>query len=141
MAPWHAAHGRPGSAGAVHFTYVLPSTPTQALVEDTWFLPPGSRPPGALGHRAALRAYMAAHHGVDGFDVLFEEAGSLPMDPAFQPSTARRLLPLGTAGGARPGPAPAMPSAPSRRGATPSLQTWRQAACPARAARVRRWSA
>lgn len=94
--------GRPGAADAVHFTYVLPSSPCQALVEDTWFLPQGAHPPGAqaAGHRAALRAYMAAHHGVDGYDVLFEETGSLPMDPVFRPSTGRRLLPLGTAGGA-----------------------------------------
>ena len=94
--------GRPGPAAAVHFTYVLPSSPTRALIEDTWFLPPGARPPGAQpsAHRAALRAYMAAHHGVDEFDVLFEETGTLPMDPVFRPGTGRRMLPLGTAGGA-----------------------------------------
>jgi len=86
-----------GPAGAAHFTYVLPSSPTQALVEDTWFSPPGFQPPD---HRGALRAYMAARYGVNRYDVLFEEQGALPMDPVFQPRPGRRLLPLGTAGGA-----------------------------------------
>ena len=90
---------QPGAAPAraAHFTYVLPSSPTQALVEDTWFSPPGFQPPD---HRSAIRAHMAARHGVDHYEVLFEEQGALPMDPAFQPRQGRRLLPLGTAGGA-----------------------------------------
>ncbi len=86
-----------GPAGAAHFTYVLPSSPCQALVEDTWFSPPGFQPPD---HRGAVRAYMAARYGVDRYDVLFEEQGALPMDPQFRPRPGRRLLPLGTAGGA-----------------------------------------
>lgn len=86
-----------GPAKGAHFTYVLPSSPTQALVEDTWFSPPGFQPPD---HRSAIRAHMAARYGVDRFEVLFEEQGALPMDPVFQPRQGRRLLPLGTAGGA-----------------------------------------
>ncbi len=86
-----------GAAGAAHFTYVLPTSPTQALIEDTWFSPAGFQPPD---HRAALRAYMAARYGVDRCEVLYEEEGALPMDPRFQPRAGRRLLPLGTAGGA-----------------------------------------
>ncbi|HEY0205675.1 MAG TPA: lycopene cyclase family protein [Acetobacteraceae bacterium] len=86
-----------GPARASHFTYVLPSSPTQALVEDTWFSPPGFQPPD---HRSAIRAHMAARHGADRYEVLFEEEGALPMDPVFQPRPGHRLLPLGTAGGA-----------------------------------------
>jgi lycopene beta-cyclase len=85
------------SAGAAHFTYVLPSTSRRALVEDTWFAPAGFRPPD---HRAAVREHMLARHGVVDFAVLFEERGALPMDPVFRPHPGTRLLPFGTAGGA-----------------------------------------
>ena len=90
-------HSGTGPAGAAHFTYVLPTSPTQALVEDTWFSPPGFQSPD---HRVAVRTYMAARYGAHGYEVLFEEQGALPMDPVFQPRPGRRLLPLGTAGGA-----------------------------------------
>lgn len=82
---------------AAHFTYVLPTSPRHALVEDTWFAPAGLRLPD---HRAAIRTYMADHYGVHRFTVGFEERGALPMDPVFQPGPGKRLLPLGTAGGA-----------------------------------------
>ncbi len=87
--------GRHG--GAAHFTYVLPTSPRHALVEDTWFAP-ACRP--LPDHRAAIRAYMAERHGVHRYTVGFEERGALPMDPVFQPRAGARLLPLGTAGGA-----------------------------------------
>jgi lycopene beta-cyclase len=83
--------------GAAHFTYVLPSTPRRALVEDTWFAPPGMQPPD---HRGAIRDYLRVRHGLTRFDVVFEERGALPMNPAFQPAAGKRLLALGTAGGA-----------------------------------------
>ncbi len=82
--------------GAAHFTYILPTTSRRGLVEDTWFAPAGLRP----DHRRAIRDYMAARHGVDRFTVLFEEQGALPMDPVFRPRPGRRLLPLGSPGGA-----------------------------------------
>ena len=82
--------------GAAHFTYVLPTSPTTALVEDTWFAPPGFRPPD---HRAAICAYLGRHKAGN-YSVQFEEAGALPMDPVYQPAVSTRLIPLGTAGGA-----------------------------------------
>lgn len=83
-------------AGAAHFTYVLPTSPTRALVEDTWFAPAGFRAPD---HRAAIAAYLA-RLGAGPYSVAFEEVGALPMDPAYQPASGARLIPLGTAGGA-----------------------------------------
>jgi len=88
---------RCAQSGAAHFTYVLPTTERRALVEDTWFAPAGLRPPD---HRRAIRDYMARQHGVERFDVLFEEQGALPMDPVFRPRPGRRLQPLGSPGGA-----------------------------------------
>jgi lycopene beta-cyclase len=82
--------------GAAHFTYVLPSTPRRALVEDTWFAPPGFQPPD---HRTAIRDHLRVRYGVTAFDTLFEERGALPMNPIFRPAHGKYLLPLGTAGG------------------------------------------
>ncbi len=83
-------------AGAAHFTYVLPISPTRAMVEDTWFAPAGFTPPD---HRAAIGAYLAAR-GAGPYTVGFEEAGALPMDPVYRPIKGARLIPFGTAGGA-----------------------------------------
>ena len=88
---------RCAQSGAAHFTYVLPTSPRHALVEDTWFAPVGHRPPD---HRRAIRDHMAERHDVDRFEVLFEEQGALPMDPVFRPRPGRRLLPLGSPSGA-----------------------------------------
>ena len=87
---------RCAQAGAAHFTYVLPSTPRRALVEDTWFAPFGLPPPD---HRTAIHDYLRIRYGVTAFDIVFEERGALPMDPVFRPRSGRRLLPIGTAGG------------------------------------------
>lgn len=80
----------------VHFTYVLPTSRTRALVEDTWFAPPGTTLPC---HSDALAGWLDAH-GAGDHRVLFQEAGCLPMDPHFQPARGRRLVPLGAAAGA-----------------------------------------
>ncbi len=88
---------RNAQANGAHFTYLLPSTPRRALVEDTWFAPPGFMPPD---HHQAVRDHLRSRYGVGTFKVLFSEQGALPMDPAFQPRAARRLLPFGVAGGA-----------------------------------------
>ena len=87
-------------AGAAHFTYILPSTPRRALVEDTSFAPSGLEKPD---HEAAIRNHLLTCHGVTRFEILFEERGALPMNPIFRPVAGRRLLPIGMAGGgARP---------------------------------------
>lgn len=91
---------RCSQAGAAHFTYILPSTPRRALVEDTWFAPPGLEKPN---HEAAIRDHLLACHGITSFEILFEERGALPMNPVFRPAAGGRLLPIGMAGGgARP---------------------------------------
>lgn len=87
----------------VHFTYVLPWSPRHALVEDTWFLPPGVQPPDHRArHRAAIRRHLARRYNVTRYETGFEETGALPMDPVFRPITrpGARLLPLGTPAGA-----------------------------------------
>ncbi len=89
------------SQEATHFVYVLPLSSQRALIEDTYFAPPGFCPPD---HRATLTAYLAKHYGIRGTHktrLLFEEQGALPMDPWFRPiQRSPRIHPLGSAAGA-----------------------------------------
>lgn len=90
-----AVAGRPG---AVRFLYVLPASPTEALVEDTWLAPAAMELPD---HRAAIRTYLAERFAVTDYAVGFEEEGAIPMDPDLQaPAEAGRVVPIGTTGGA-----------------------------------------
>ncbi len=89
------------SQQATHFVYVLPLSAQRALVEDTYFAPPGFCPPD---HRATLTAYLAERYGISGTHktrLLFEEQGALPMDPCFHPlQRSPHIYPLGSAAGA-----------------------------------------
>ncbi len=86
------------SQEATHFVYVLPLSPQRALIEDTYFAPPGFCPPD---HRATLTAYLAQRYGIHKTRLLFEEQGALPMDPWFRPrQRSPRIHPLGSAAGA-----------------------------------------
>jgi lycopene beta-cyclase len=84
--------------GAVHFTYVLPFSARSALVEDTWFAPSSFVAPEPLG---AVRRYLQERDGVSELRVLRRERGRIPMDASLQPPQGRRrVLPIGTRGGA-----------------------------------------
>ncbi|WP_375460430.1 lycopene cyclase family protein [uncultured Enterovirga sp.] len=88
----------PQHPGVVHFLYVLPTSPTEALVEDTWLAPAHVPLPD---HRAAIREYLGARFGVTAFTPRFEEEGAIPMSPGLRaPEAAGRVIPIGTAGGA-----------------------------------------
>ena len=84
--------------GAVRFLYVLPTSPREALVEDTWLAPVQMPLPD---HRAAIRDYLAARYGLTDYAVGFEEEGAIPMDAELAPPRrSGRVIPIGTAGGA-----------------------------------------
>ena len=88
----------PQCPGCVHFLYVLPTSPTEALVEDTWLAPAEAELPD---HRRSIRTYLAERFGVSSFAVTFEEEGAIPMSPRLQAAPrAGRLVSIGTAGGA-----------------------------------------
>lgn len=88
----------PQLPGVVHFLYVLPTSPHEALVEDTWFAPAGAALPDS---RATIRSYLAERYGVADYRVGFEEQGAIPMSPDLQaPRTTGRVIPIGAAGGA-----------------------------------------
>lgn len=83
----------PQEDGQVSFRYVLPHSPVEALVEDTWF---GPAPLPAARYRARLEAWLGP-----GVEVLREERGVLPMSTeAFPDHPSPRVYRLGLAGGA-----------------------------------------
>lgn len=88
----------PQQPGVVHFLYVLPTSPTEALVEDTWLAPADTPLPD---YRTTIRTYMRTRFGATGYTVGFEEEGAIPMSPSLQaPVKAGRVIRVGTAGGA-----------------------------------------
>ncbi len=83
-----------GSPPALRFLYVLPESPTRALVEDTTFAAAG---PPAADRRAVLEAAL---DGAD-YTVHFEERGLVPMtDVALDLQPGPRTYAVGTGGGA-----------------------------------------
>lgn len=85
---------------AIPFLYVLPFSPTRALVEATLLGPAGAAPID-LGQR--LDAALAQRLGGRPHRVLRQEAGAIPMDPAHEVRGEPGYLPLGLrAGAARP---------------------------------------
>ena len=88
----------PQAPGGVHFTYVLPFSRTEALVEDTWF---GGPNPTPAQRRTAIGAYLAEHAGVSEWHVEREERGRIPMTTRAYPlAHGDRILAVGTAAGA-----------------------------------------
>lgn len=87
----------PQPPGGLAFGYCLPSDERTALVEHTAFVP---RPVPDAEHAAALGAYRARVLGAGGV-VEHAERGVIPMtDAPFARRAGRRVLRLGTGGGA-----------------------------------------
>lgn len=88
----------PQAPGGVHFTYVLPFSRTEALVEDTWV---GGPNPSPAQRRAAIGAYLTEHAGAREWRVQREERGRIPMTTRRHPlARGDRILAVGTAAGA-----------------------------------------
>jgi lycopene beta-cyclase len=84
--------------GELRFMYVLPFSPTSALVEDTTIGRHGV-PPDAS--RKEIRGYLRLRHGIDDVTVVREEQSVLPMIPAAKPAEGMsHVVPVGTAAGA-----------------------------------------
>lgn len=88
----------PQQPDAVHFLYVLPTSATTALVEDTWLAPSSAVLPD---YRTTIRTYLAERFGISDYTVAFEEAGAIPMDTELQAGQgSSRIVKVGAAGGA-----------------------------------------
>ncbi|MGB8214737.1 MAG: lycopene cyclase family protein [Anaerolineales bacterium] len=83
--------------GGVTFFYILPFSPTNALVEYTLFSPevlPDDE------YAEALRGYLSATLGLKAYNILASEHGVVPMtDQPFPRRIGRRILAIGTRGG------------------------------------------
>jgi lycopene beta-cyclase len=83
-----------------HFFYLLPLSSTEALVENTYFLPlicPAER------HRIEICDYLQMRYGLKpgDFVVTEEESGAIPMTTARRETPrGSRVTPIGLAGGA-----------------------------------------
>ena len=92
----------PQPGAGLAFAYVLPFSPTRALVESTHF---GAAPLPIGAHEAALREYLRAILGVElganDYRVVARERGDLPMASAvLAERLSERRFAVGVAGGA-----------------------------------------
>ncbi len=84
-------------ARGLYFTYVLPFSRRRALVEATYI---SAAPLPAAQYEADIRDYLARKHGLEGFSVLFREAGQIPMSTRPVRSLASpRVVNIGLRGG------------------------------------------
>lgn len=87
---------RPAGGDGVCFLYVLPLSPTRALVEHTTI---GLRSVPVAARRTAIEAELH-RRGAQGWQVRHEERGSLPMCVSPAPSHGGLVCAIGAAGGA-----------------------------------------
>lgn len=81
----------------VHFFYVLPYSPTGALVEATWF---GTHVPGDEVYERALARYLHETLSLGSYEILGSERGVIPMSSEPMPvRTSERVYRIGLAGG------------------------------------------
>jgi lycopene beta-cyclase len=80
-----------------HFVYVLPTSPHEALVEDTYFSP---TPFESARYEQNLAGWLA-RRGAGSFEIVRSESGVIPMTTAPQLRSARsRVAVIGQRGGA-----------------------------------------
>ena len=83
----------------LHFVYVLPFSPTEALVENTYIQPPAANQISPDQHRSEIRAYLSKQHGLTSDCAAREESGAIPMTTQAFPKRDGRVFFIGTAGG------------------------------------------
>ncbi len=90
------------TARGLHFMYVLPFSPTQALVENTYVGKDCTVPPDE--HRRQIAEYVRGRWHLCDYETLREEGGSLPMTTQrFPLRRGKRVFFIGTvAGGVKP---------------------------------------
>lgn len=81
----------------LRFVYVLPFSPSEALVEDTYL---SSRTHPTRVYSEGIRSYLHRRWGLEDFEILHRERGALPMSTApSDPRPSRRVYRIGAAGG------------------------------------------
>jgi lycopene beta-cyclase len=89
------AHAR---GGGMHFFYVLPYGPRQALVESTWV----SSPALGVDYDTEITGYLRESYGLRStdYEVLYREKGSLGLTNAAAPGMLPYVVSIGRAAGA-----------------------------------------
>jgi lycopene beta-cyclase len=84
--------------GGMHFFYVLPYSPRQALVESTWV----SSPSLNVDYDAEIAGYLRESYGLRStdYEVLYREKGSLGLNNAAAPVALPYVVSTGRAAGA-----------------------------------------
>lgn len=84
------------SASGLHFFYVLPYSPRNALVETTWISPASFKPDFGV----ELRQFIATLAGSAAYEVVYEEKGSLSLGQSrVTTKYALHVAPLGRGAG------------------------------------------
>ncbi|HWO65037.1 MAG TPA: lycopene cyclase family protein [Umezawaea sp.] len=90
---------RTAQAECASFVYVLPFSPTEALVEHTSFASPCGPLPGADAQRAALAEYLEEVLRAGACSVSHEEGAVLPLSADTTPRRRGDVLTIGTPAG------------------------------------------
>ncbi|MFN4174662.1 MAG: lycopene cyclase family protein, partial [Parachlamydiaceae bacterium] len=80
----------------IHFMYVLPFSPFEALVEPTFL---SESPLEKSAYESSLDAYLSSRYGIKAFKIIREEKGVLPLATHFKTSFVPDLKYIGSAGG------------------------------------------
>ena len=83
----------------LHFVYVLPFSPSEALVENTYIQPVGTGKIMPDQHRQEISAFLAEAYSLHSFEVEREEGGAIPMTTQPFPKRDGRIFFIGTSGG------------------------------------------
>ncbi len=83
----------------LRFVYVLPFSPTEALVENTYIQATNAAKVTTEQHRQEISAYLADAYSLNEFSVQREEAGAIPMTTQPFPKRDGGVFFIGTAGG------------------------------------------
>jgi lycopene beta-cyclase len=83
------------AADGLHFFYVLPYGPRRALVETTWVSAPGLH----HDYAAQLERYIANRWANPVYRTVYEERGSLPLDPVAAGPVHGPIVTVGRAAG------------------------------------------
>ena len=78
----------------IHFIYLLPYSPDEALVESTMFSPTQEED---IFYEQAIEHYLDAYWNTGGYEIRHREAGCIPM--AFLSPVDKSLMPIGANGG------------------------------------------
>lgn len=83
-------------AKGIHFMYLLPFSPYEALIEPTFI---SAQPLKRIDYELCLKEYLVKRFGINSYEIIREENGVLPLTTHFQASPSPYLKLIGARGG------------------------------------------